>query len=88
MRGRSLLVINAIIVLVAALAAAERVNQSLTEKKPDALEQLIGNSYLNHFISTKSSIDIKKFSFGSKVIICLNTKKIDRSFQFSYFRIL
>lgn len=64
MLGRSLLVIG-IVLLIAVLASGERAK--ITEQKPDALDQLLGNSFLRQFISTKSTIDIKKFSVGSKV---------------------
>ncbi len=71
MRGRSLLVIG-VVLLIAVLASSERVK--ITEQKPDALEQLIGNSFLSQFIPTKSTIDIKKFYVGSKVILLLYKK--------------
>jgi hypothetical protein len=65
MRGRSLFLVG-IVLLLAMLASGERAH--ITEEMPDTIERLIGNSYLHHFISTKSSIDINKFSVGSKVI--------------------
>jgi hypothetical protein len=63
MRGRSLFLVG-IVLLLAMLASGERAH--ITEEMPDTIERLIGNSYLHHFISTKSSIDINKFSVGSK----------------------
>jgi len=68
MRSCSLLAIGAIFLL--AIAFGKHI--PVTDEKPDALEQLIGNSYLRHFISTKSNVDINKFSIGSKVCIFLN----------------